>query len=113
MKMETPKMDVVRFKEADVIVASNGPVSPEFSADLSRAGGDAKDMSLAIVHGENAYTYDYQKLWDERDSGLLASISFNNGTNTKSLIQLLDDDVNNGAFDGHYISYNGSAYTKQ
>lgn len=113
MKMETPKMDVVRFKESDVIVASNGPVSPEYSADLSRAGGDAMDMSLAITHNENYHSYDYAYLVDNQDAGLLAGVSFNNGTATKTLSQLLADDVNNGSFDGHYISYNGLSYTKQ
>lgn len=111
MKMETPKMDVVRFQEADVLAAS--PIVTPFSAAVSNAGGKEKDLAMTITHNGNSYPYDYQGLLANQDSGILADVSFNNGSAIKTLSDLLDDDVNNEAFDGNYISYNGKAYTRQ
>ena len=112
MKMETPKMDVVRFEEADVLAASQINPAP-FTAAVYNAGGKEKDLGLTITHNGNPHSYDYQGIWDNQDAGLLAGVSFNNGTATKTLSDLLDDDVNNGAFDGDYVSYNGTSYTRQ
>ncbi len=104
MKMETPKMDVVRFQEADVIVAS----------------GDAHkylNISGLGVDGEATWTYtnghtsvrsisDYA---DDKGNGtLVTGVKF---YNANDVAVTLGEIVEGGDADGLYADYNGDYET--
>ena len=52
--MNTPKMDVVRFKEADVVVASGAAVPTSMTAT---GWGDGTNGNLNITYGNAVYGY--------------------------------------------------------
>lgn len=65
MKMETPKMDVVRFQEADVIVASPSPAPVIDTVTISGVGDTVADNNLLTygntsVNLQEAYKYHIQ-----------------------------------------------------
>ena len=101
MTMKTPEMEVVRFEETDVIVASGFPTK---FGQVQKAGGDKGDLEVTI----NGHSYNYGTLATGLGDGVyagLGSINFSKDSNSKSLKNLFDDDVNNGAYDGYYESY--------
>lgn len=103
MKMETPKMDVVRFKEADVIVASPAPIAEVVT--LSALGNS--DFDDNVVSG-NGFSLAFPDISNGSYAHLLKLDStFNNGTSQKTLKNLVDstkvsDDDSYGAFNGTY-----------
>ena len=107
MKMETPKMDVVRFQEADVIVASG--FATRF-ATVAKAGGAAGD--LEITFGE--HFYNYTSLEEQKEDKLLSGyirFDLQGNAGSKTLNDLLADDEKNGAYDGYYQSVDdGNSY---
>ncbi len=118
MKMETPKMDVVRFKEADVIVASPTPLSPYLTL-ANMGNGDYADNTAS---GETA-AGQFNLTFEEMKTGSLAhlldlSSEFNNGTSQKSLQSLVDktyslsDPDEYASFNGNYVWSNG-VYVRQ
>ena len=85
MKMETPKMDVVRFKEADVIVASPTPVPTRIdSVTLSGLGNrNTTDNFLSY----SSHSLDLQDAYDHH-------IQFGNGFVNNGAEKTLADLVN-------------------
>ena len=99
MTMKTPEMEVVRFSESDVIVASGFPTK---FGSVRNAGGVKGDLIVTI----NGNQYDYNTL----NTGIgdhiisIGDVTFTNG-GSKTVKDLLADDVNNSSFDGEYESY--------
>ena len=111
MKMETPKMDVVRFNESDVIVASG-----LWTATVFNAGNAKEDIGLQVVDPNNkSTTFSYTQLANTEDANLLENKWFYKEEKSTNLLALVDDDRPEGAgalsaFDGTYTSTNGSHY---
>ena len=83
MKMETPKMDVVRFKEADVIVASPAPIID--SVRLSGLGNqDTTDNLLSY----SSTSLDLQEAYDHH---IQFGSGFNNNGSQKTLADLVNE----------------------
>lgn len=117
MKMETPKMDVVRFKEADVLAASPvGPVAQSFIVTGSEDSvlGNAKIGGVAID--------DFEKIVNQlgigEDSYFKASTD-STPINVKSLDKAEDTpDLLNGTYydQGHqeiFAGTNGRLWLRQ
>lgn len=88
MKMETPKMDVVRFNEADVIVAS--PVPSRIDTVTISGVGDRNATNNFLTYGTTSL--DLQDAYDHHiqfGSGLV-----NNGA-TKTLADLAEEAAQN------------------
>ena len=104
MKMETPKMDVVRFKEADVIVASPTPVPTRIdSVTLSGLGNS--DFSDNYANAMNQ-DFSFDAISKGQASHMLHLDSLFNigGNNEKSLNELVTDTKDD---DTKYAEYNG------
>lgn len=83
MKMETPKMDVVRFKEADVLAASPAPVVQSFVV----TGSEDQITGNAQVGGVNIN--DFEKIVNQL--GLGTDSYFKAGADTTPInVQHLD-----------------------
>ena len=116
MKMETPKMDVVRFQEADVIVASGVATY----VTLSNLGNNDFNDNTASGHSAGS---NFSLGFSDMKGGTLAQLlnlesNFNNGTSTSSLKNLVDNTYDNddddayAAFNGNYVWTNGE-YLRQ
>ena len=121
MKMETPKMDVVRFEEADVLAASTG-FNTNWKANVYNAGGSVKsNMSVAVTKpGQTTTTTSFDELVQIENVNWLAGAVFYNASNdSATLVQLIDDDKADGAgvyerFNGYYESSdNGATYWRK
>ena len=116
MKMETPKMDVVRFQEADVLAASTPtPVDNNYYAYTSGWGGATGGASLKIVQGGNTIV-DYN--WAAISSGEAAHLINNNiSFDGLSLGAMYADETTDApqydAYNGEWVSGNGVAYTRK
>lgn len=115
MKMETPKMDVVRFNESDVIVASGD--QQLWTATVFNAGGTVKkDMGLLVVNPDNSSnSFSFTQLVSTENAQLLDNKYFYKDNSSTSLIKLVDDDKDDGkgelsGYNGTYTSTNGSHY---
>ena len=99
MTMKTPEMDVVRFNESDVIVASG--FATKFG-NVANAGGAKGDLIITI----NGHNYNYDTIKTSIDDNVfsIGNINFVKDS-SKSVKDLFNDDVNNGAYDGQYESY--------
>ena len=106
MKMETPKMDVVRFEEADVIVAS-GVFNTNWKADVADCGGTKANMSVTVTKPNEKPTYtNFEELVEIEKINWLAGATFYNTANDyATLVQLIDDDKTTG--EGQYSRFNG------
>lgn len=117
MKMETPKMDVVRFKEADVL-ASSGE-QKVWKATVSFAGGADENLQLDVIDPDaGANSFDFAHLSAAENAQLLANKYYYIGNDSTSLINLVDDDKDGaagalGRFNGTYTSTDGNKYYKQ
>ncbi len=113
MKMETPKMDVVRFQEADVLAASS-PLRD--TAMLGAWGNQAQDNSgdtdgWAKINGGNTHTYsELQTLAKER---IYSNSTFWAGNDSTTINDLLANDTSDSRtfdgsiFNGNYESSDG------
>ena len=102
MKMETPKMDVVRFQEADVIVASGIVNNRKRAALYGWENGIAGDATLTFsdADGNNASVHTYSELHGDPE---IYDLTFINGAGTPvSLTDLATDENSYGAFNGSY-----------
>ncbi len=114
MKMETPKMDVVRFNESDVIVASGDPKL--WTATVFNAGGANQNLSVTVVDPDNgSNSFSFTQLVSTENAQLLENKYFYKDNGNTSLIKLVDDDKQGAAgelgdFNGSYTSTNGSHY---
>ena len=113
MKMETPKMDVVRFEEADVLAAS-GP-DTRFYSYMNNWGGTSKDASLRIEQSGNTIAnYDWQAIESGAASHLLNDGLTFNGTTLHDLIEDEQKDTPTySGYNGEWVSTNGINYTRQ
>ena len=105
MKMETPKMDVVRFKEADVLAASPipGPVYHDYVKIANLGNGDFSDNYANAMNTD----YSFTDIHNGEVSHLLhLDSTFNNGSDEKTLSELVNDtfkdDTSYGSFNGLY-----------
>lgn len=114
MTMKTPEMEVVRFNESDVIVASGPVVDNNFYATTAGWGGTTGGASLKIVQN-NVVLEDYD--WNRIKSGE-ASHLINNDINFDGLTlgKMYEDEVKENpqydAYNGEWISGNGIDYTR-
>ena len=114
MKMETPKMDVVRFQEADVLAASGPqPVIEHRYATLSNWGtGTVGDASVNYSNG-HSHTYSYDELYGLLDNGALdGSQTYSVGGDSVTLGTLVRGGDANGLysnFNGEYETFDGGA----
>ena len=109
MKMETPKMDVVRFQEADVIVAS-GEDRRQFST-LSGWGVDPiEQASVSFKTGLNGTetVHDYAEIHSTPD---MYGLTYDNGTSSIALSELAKSDAEHSEFNGLYIYTGNGTYT--
>ena len=114
MKMETPKMDVVRFQEADVIVASS-PVDNNFYAYTAGWGGTTGGASLKIVQGGNTIVdYDWNAINSGENAHLINNnISFDGLTLGTMYADEVTENPQYDAYNGEWVSGNGVAYTRK
>lgn len=112
MKMETPKMDVVRFQEADVIVASGIIEDTRSFAKLS--GWEVDPVGKATVSfkiGANGtYTdHDYDEI---NKTPEIYGLTFKNKNNNEiTLSELATTDEKYGEFNGTYVRTAESYYS--
>ncbi len=103
MKMETPKMDVVRFGEADVIVASGNPVEHRYATLSNWGTGSVGDATVSYSNGHD-FTYSYDSLNGLlSNGGLNGNQSYTSGGSTVTLGEL----VGGGDADGLFTGFNG------
>ena len=103
MKMETPKMDVVRFKEADVLAAS--PVGPVYHDNVTIANLGNSNFSDNYANAMNQ-DFSFDAISKGQASHLLHLDSLFNigGNNEKTLSELVTDTQKD---DTIYAEYNG------
>ncbi|PWJ71182.1 hypothetical protein B0O40_1047 [Ruminococcaceae bacterium R-25] len=100
MKMETPKMDVVRFQEADVIVASG---DHNKMATLFGWGDTIQGNAKLTFSNGKTSEYDWESLQNQKDDEMLGNLSFKNQAgSTATLNQLASDENSYGAWNGLY-----------
>ena len=100
MKMETPKMDVVRFNEADVIVAS-GEEHRRFATLAGWANNTPNDATLTFSNGDTiSYNYAQIKDMTEHDLG---GLTFTNDYGSVTIEQLAADEDSYGDWNGTYV----------
>ena len=115
MKMETPKMDVVRFQEADVLAASPiTPVTPVFLTGFNDV--TAKNGQLSFTKNGTDYLFETSK-YDSQESFAnavagagVADVTFNDNSDpdSHSLAGMFYADVEQGGKslllpDGQYV----------
>lgn len=107
MKMETPKMDVVRFNEADVIVAS-GELNTKWQANVYDVGGAKNNMGVKVtIPGQDPIDSNFEELEKIETVGWLAGARFyNTADDSATLKALIADDKTGGA--GDYGRFNGN-----
>lgn len=110
-RMAIPTMDVVRFKEEDVIVAS-GHMTAQFSG---LGDSTSRNAFLEFLNGEKVERNfnDLEHLVDES-----FKLDFNDGTETKSLSDLVKQDKNDdgsthSSFNGTYKKDENGLWRKQ
>ena len=117
MKMETPKMDIVRFQEADVLAASG--FATEFQRSrIANAGGANGNLTYTIYPvGGDEDVHEYSALVNDQSTAYAANpVFFIPGDTTgKSLKALVEDDTPGkagiyGDYNGLYESSDGSIY---
>ena len=110
MKMETPKMDVVRFQEADVIVASSGPVDND-TVTLMNLG----DKNYANNRVSGTAGTGFNLSFTDISNGSLAHLlnldsEFKNGSNIDSLRNLVDKTKGTKVDENTYVDVDLSGY---
>ena len=112
MTMKKAEMEVVRFTESDVIVASS-PVDNKYYANLANWGGATQDASLTITHNGANYPYNWQAIIDGEESQMLGNPNFE-GTSLATLVQgERSGSPDYSSYNGNWVSTDGSSYTKQ
>lgn len=106
--MKRPEMEVVRFKEADIIVASGN------IARLSGFGNGGTDNGSVSFGGKNYFYQDRESLYQNLHNG--SSTTFDNYNNIAEIANLFEfehynDELTN-EWDGTY-HWNGSKFIKQ
>ena len=116
MTMKTREMEVVRFNESDVIVASSPvpPVDNNFYATTAGWGGETGGASLKITQNNTVLAdYDWTAIVGGEASNLINNNIYFNG---KSLKELYDDEITDhpqyDAYNGDWISGNGVDYRR-
>ena len=111
MTMKTPEMEVVRFKEADVIVASGEPVvDSNYYASFSNLGPAANNAGLVIKSPNSTSVFNWEDLVKIDDSHILANVTFYNNNTGKTLHDLVIDETEActlGDYNGEYVSRDG------
>ena len=98
-KMKEPVIEVIRFKEADVIVASG------FGKHAILSGwGDNVDYNASITFkdGGNKTSYDWLTLFNEAMEGMLSDLSFFRDGEIVSLNDLATDEDLSSKWNGRY-----------
>ena len=113
MTMKTPEMEVVRFNESDVIVAS-GPVDNNYYATAAGWGGATGGASLKIVQN-NSVLADYN--WSQIKAGEASNLINNNiNFNGLTLGEMYEDEITEhpqyDAYNGEWMSSNGVDYSR-
>ena len=115
MTMKTPEMEVVRFGESDVIVASSTPIDDKYYSIMNSWGGKSKDASIRIVRNQQTVQgYNWSQIEAGDASGLLnVNLTFN-GTSFHDLIEdeKKETPVLSG-YNGTWVSIDGIVYTRQ
>ena len=107
MKMETPKMDVVRFNEADVIVASGD--HRRMATLAGWANGNPADATLSFTNGSNV-TYTWNQIQDMTEHDL-GGLNFTNASgNSATIEQLASDEESYGDWNGTYVRSSKGQY---
>ena len=90
MKMEMPKMDVVRFQEADVLAASGDGY---IQSRIAQAGGANENIVYTILPvGDVESVHGYSDLLKDSNTAYSANPSFTRGNQTTRLRDLVHDD---------------------
>ncbi len=114
MTMKTPEMEVVRFNESDVIVASGTPVDNNYYATTAGWGGATGGASLKIIKN-NVVLDDYT--WDRITAGEASNL-INNNINFDGLTlgEMYQDEITANpqydAYNGNWRSSNGVDYKR-
>ena len=113
MTMTKPEMDVVRFSESDVIVASG---NDKMTALVANAGGSKRNLSVTLkAPGQPAVPHAFEDLLKDENTAYAANPIFFNGNNDQATLHnLIDDDKDDGAgslaaWNGYYESSNGGS----
>ena len=115
MTMKTPEMEVVRFGESDVIVASSTPIDDKYYSIMNSWGGKSKDASIRIVRNQQTVQgYNWSQIEAGDASGLLNENLTFNGTSFHDLIEdeKKETPVLSG-YNGTWVSIDGIVYTRQ
>lgn len=109
MTMKTPEMEVVRFNESDVIVASGDPVLAHKNADVMNFGiGTVGDAQIRY-HNGHSLTKNLQQIAADIDFGYTNdTVSFTNGNGQ---VATIGEMVRGGDADGLFSYMNGTYET--
>ena len=110
-RMTVPTMDVVRFKEDDIIVAS-GIVHQKYAFLSGWGDGIDGNATLRFENGTNS-TYGWDTLHNEAMENMLTGLMFNNGSETKSLNDLGMNENLSSDWNGQYEKVNDTNWHKQ
>lgn len=115
MTMKTPEVEVVRFSESDVIVASSLPVDDKYYSIMNNWGGKSKDASIRIVRNQQTVQgYNWSQIEAGDASGLLnENLTFNGTTFHDLIADEMKETPEMSGYNGTWISLDGIAYTRQ
>ncbi len=108
MKMETAKMDVVRFTESDVIVASGFETVTGKVAYAGDGVGNTLEVTVSNDHFYDYATLEKGQTDHMQDLGKVKFTVISGDTSaTKTIADLFAHNSDNGYFDGDYVSTDG------
>ena len=109
-RLRTPEVEVIRFNEADVIVASGGTLTMTNFGDSNSANNVTTYKSDKYIYNDGQVGLDGFINYIKGDVGYNGNIMFDPGDgNEQSLIGALTykDDVDGADYNGTYRWYNG------
>ncbi len=105
MTMKTPEMEVVRFSESDVIVASGpSPITEHRNVNVTGLGvGSVGDATWTYTNGSTSVVNITKYQEDQHNNTLRGEVRYISGEHATTL----GDMVSGGDADGLFIDFNG------
>lgn len=99
-KMKQPTLEVIHFKENDIIIASGGTYKR--SAFLSGWGDSVDNNAKITFTGEKERTYNWDILHDQAQEGMLSNLTFIKDNDFIVLYELAMDENKSDKWNGRY-----------
>jgi len=104
--MKTPEMEVVRFSESDVIVASGpvpGPSEHRYVTISNLGTGSVGDATWTYKNGSTSVVTFDRYVEDKEHGTLFGGVSYHSGNSSTTLGAI----VAGGDADGEFVDFNG------